>query len=203
MLPISDPSRALTLAAAPPVEGPARPGLSVTDLWMALIVVIGLVLLVSSLRRRTEKKIEASEGAGLARLEALRTQARERFGAGPPPRRDESDPGRDMEELAERLSAQLDAKADRLERLIERAEARIVELQGMAAATRAGPGAGVPQVEPKPALRPAEAPASPQHARVQELADRGLSVVEIARTLDMPTGQVQLILNLRKVPSAL
>lgn len=206
-----------TLGAVPPPSAPAgtaspgTPTPGIADLWMALIVIIGLVLVVMSLRRRTEKRIEASEGAGLARLDELRKQARERFGAGAAATpAGEANPARDMEELAERLSAQLDAKADRLERLIARAETRIVELQAGLAAARS-PST---QVEPKPEPRaegraaarapvPPEPAGPPQHARVLELADRGLSAVEIARTLEMPTGQVQLILNLRKAPSAL
>lgn len=87
----------------------------------------------------------------------------------------------DATELAQRLAAQLDAKAARLEQLIEEADERLARLEGGGAAPRT----------------PAAA-ADPVHARVHELADRGLSPVDIARETGQPTGQVELILALRR-----
>ncbi len=45
--------------------------------------------------------------------------------------------------------------------------------------------------------------ADASHQEVYELADGGLSAVDIARKLDKPTGQVELILNLRRGTVAL
>lgn len=96
---------------------------------------------------------------------------------------------RDMRELTDRLAAELDARAARLERLIEAADARLVALE-----------------------RAAESPATPRarsasvadpFAEVYHLADQGLPSVEIARRTSRPTGQVDLILNLRRGSVAL
>jgi hypothetical protein len=53
-------------------------------------------------------------------------------------------------------------------------------------------------VDPKPASMHVVARANPVHQQVYGLADAGLSPVEIAQATNLPTGQVELILNLRK-----
>lgn len=102
----------------------------------------------------------------------------------------EPDLASDMQELSDRLAAELDARAARLERLISAADARLVELKQHA---RRAPVA--PQEPPGP--DPA------QFSDVYQLADAGVSEVEIARRTGRPTGQVQLILNLRRGSVAL
>ena len=58
--------------------------------------------------------------------------------------------------------------------------------------------------EPKPAPQPDHTrPNDPQHTdpvhrRVWALADDGMPTLEIARSLNQPIGQIELILNLRK-----
>lgn len=105
----------------------------------------------------------------------------------------------DAEELTRRLAAILDDRAARLELLIEQAEAKAGELRSLA--ERPAPTAAPP---PPPAPRPlatmAEESAAidPFHRRVYELADQGLSPVDIARRIERPTGQVELILALRR-----
>ena len=106
------------------------------------------------------------------------------------------------EKLTRELIDELEARAERLERLIERAETTITELrtseQRAAAAPRMGPTQviaetklkNVPQAEPSIFT-------DPMHREVCAMADDGLSPVDIARRLQMPTGQVELILNLR------
>jgi len=102
----------------------------------------------------------------------------------------EPDLATDMQELSDRLAAELDARAARLERLIAAADARLVELKQQSRRT------------PTPGP---EQPASDlaQFSDVYQLADTGLSEVEIARRTGRPTGQVQLILNLRRGSVAL
>jgi hypothetical protein len=110
----------------------------------------------------------------------------------------------DMRELAERLADDLDSKADRLETLLAQAEVRIQQLERLAAVPVREP-AGL--VEPRqsyvqsPRTRGESAELS--HREVYELADSGLSPVEIAKRLERPTGQVELILNLRRGSVAL
>lgn len=57
----------------------------------------------------------------------------------------------------------------------------------------------VPQTSSAEVKRPApNFPADPVHRRVWALADDGMPAMDIARSLNQPVGQVELILNLRK-----
>jgi hypothetical protein len=106
---------------------------------------------------------------------------------------------RDIRELTDRLANELDAKAERLEKLLKAAEQRANALQTLPAQHRI--------VETKPEVRRGAAggptAADGPYREVYDLADQGLSVLEIAQRLDKPTGQVGLILNLRKGTVAL
>lgn len=112
------------------------------------------------------------------------------------PKRDELPAGDvtgDARELMDRLAVELDARAERLERLIARADDRIRSLESRTPG-RTAQAAPAPAVEPKP--RPAEV--APGHREVHELADRGLSPVQIAQRTGRPTGEVELVLSLRR-----
>lgn len=98
----------------------------------------------------------------------------------------------DAEELTRRLAAILDNKAARLEALLEQTEERLRELN--AASREARP----PPARSAPAPEPPRDDVDPLHRRVYELADQGLTPVDIARKTDRPTGQVELILALRR-----
>ncbi len=102
----------------------------------------------------------------------------------------------DMKELTERLAEELDRKAARLEKLIAAADERVRRLEaGLVRETRV--------VEVKPEARRRDIGIETAHREVYELADAGLSALEIATKLGQPTGQVELILNLRKGTVAL
>lgn len=126
----------------------------------------------------------------------------------------------DAEELTRRLAAMLDAKAERAERLLDLAEARIAELESRLGsgpmARRAGTMAPNPAdagAVPQPEIRTrsfediaararsADAVryerADPVAVDVYRLADEGKSALEIARALDEHTGKIELILALR------
>lgn len=190
---------ACALATVP--TGPAAPRTMFDgdQAWVVLAMIAGVALIVFSLRRRAERTIDR-EGEGIERLEAIRRQVGERY---PRLARSSHEPSSgatsaaELEELAERLAAKLDERAARLERLIDQADRRIRVLE-----SAAGPGADPPASRPADPLRPPVA-LDPIHARVRELADRGVAPVEIARSLGIPTGQVELILSLRRVPSAM
>ncbi|HZW09104.1 MAG TPA: hypothetical protein VFF69_04300 [Phycisphaerales bacterium] len=103
----------------------------------------------------------------------------------------------DAEELTRRLAAILDNKAARLEALIEQADERARRLEALTSRPAPAPP---PPLRSEPRLDepdPADA-VDPFHRRVYELADQGLSPVDIARRIDRPTGQVELILALRR-----
>ncbi|MEM9373835.1 MAG: hypothetical protein AAGA55_09340 [Planctomycetota bacterium] len=154
------------------------------------------------------------------------------------------------EETTRRLAAMLDNKADRIDLLIQEADAKLIQLNNaLAQVSRntpvsAGPLASPAEPErhstPRSAQRkidpglldrarieqdrverstpaghtlnladpespsaPGKQPdepraADPTHRRIWELSDDGLPPVEIARTLNQPIGQIELILNLRR-----
>lgn len=102
----------------------------------------------------------------------------------------------DAEELTRRLAAILENKAERVEALIDKAEARLAELEGRLGS----PKVTTRRVEPSSAMAPDairyEA-ADPVAVDVYRLADEGRTALEIAKELDEHTGKVELILALR------
>jgi hypothetical protein len=120
--------------------------------------------------------------AGMALLAVVLWQSSRLVPTAPRAPRRAADEG---EEIARDLIAELDRRADRLERLIEEADHRI---EGM---TRR-------HVAPAPAnTERARREGDPMTRRIHLLADEGLPTVEIARRLEQPTGKVELILALR------
>lgn len=110
----------------------------------------------------------------------------------------------DLEELTERLAAQLDAKAAAVESLLAQAEKTLAHLHAAREAPVRAVRRTLPPIHMAETKLTAIAPAAPAptadeaHRRVHELADQGLTPVQIARQLGKPTGQVELILNLRR-----
>ncbi len=100
-----------------------------------------------------------------------------------------------LEQIARRLSAQLDNKARRLENLIDEADQRIAALGGASEP----PAASAPAApSPRPAGGNGNRDTDALTAAVFERADAGLSSVEIAQQLDEQVGKVELILALRE-----
>lgn len=120
----------------------------------------------------------------------------------------------DAEELTRRLAAILDNKAARIEVLIEHADQRLQALEAANNAAAPLAQSNIPDAkqattnlsltEPPPRTpieNPTATPSNaldPLHRKVYDLADEGLNPVDIARQIDRPTGQVELILALRR-----
>lgn len=144
--------------------------------WLSIVLVgLGLIVLV------------------VVVVQHRRTQAL-RPVAPPAARQSIQDVMQDAEELAQRLAAELDSRAERLERLLAQAD------EVLRRAERSGPIPGS-HVEPRPARRgPVVTPGAgsdPLNRQIYGLADEGLTPVDIAKRLDQPTGKVELILALR------
>ncbi len=90
----------------------------------------------------------------------------------------------EIEQMAKRLGAQLDAKAIQLEHLIEEVDEKIGQAQ-QSNTTIANPG-----------QQPSQ-PSDPLARSVYELADQGVEPTDIAQKLDEHIGKVELILALR------
>jgi hypothetical protein len=114
----------------------------------------------------------------------------------------------EVEQLARRFSAQLDAKSRRLERLTAEADERIEALLKLqdpdsplipSPAASASPGQQARPQHPVSQSQPPDddEPADPLAISIYELADQGLSPEQIARKLGEHAGKVELILALR------
>jgi hypothetical protein len=102
----------------------------------------------------------------------------------------------ELSEMARQLTAQLDTRSQKLEALLQEADEKIAQLRA----------AGVSANQPRPSAPNRQAwalpsePAAPpdsQHQAVYTLADQGQSAPDIARQLNRPRGEVELILALR------
>jgi hypothetical protein len=110
----------------------------------------------------------------------------------------------EMLETARQMTAQLDTRAARLEVLIEQADQRLAALKAGISGSTGDRDAGA---DPSPSSGPmaansdhgaeAETPPNPRHAEVWDMADQGRSPHEIARHLNRPNGEIELILALR------
>ena len=177
--------------------------------WVLALLLLGLVLsitgLFSALRKRKRAGYRPAAG----------TSAREQLDAARSPdpvaqRRDHRSSmdaiGVEIEQLARRVGAQLDNKAARLETLLNEAERTISRLESATAAAKrqALPSRDLLAAVPAAAATPPR-PAVPTAAErdrlthdVHGLADQGLDAAAIAKAVDRPVGQIQLILSLRE-----
>jgi hypothetical protein len=174
--------------------------------WVVLCIgVLATLYLVMRGRTRAARRQDpmaraASVGMGLAQQRQVE--------------RDISNLMVEMLETARQMTAQLDTRAARLEALIGEADAKIEALRGAAVVANAPPAPveALPAPEPSddvekvaaakaPPMAPEpkpETPPDPRHAEVYALADEGRSPGEIARSLNRPNGEVELILALRR-----
>lgn len=115
----------------------------------------------------------------------------------------------EVEQLAKRFSAQLDAKAMQVEQEVSRADERIAHLRQLmevdSPMAACGPGDEEDtSLTAEGSILDLVSTASNSHGedalakRVFALADAGLSAVDIARQLDEQIGKVELILALRE-----
>ncbi len=165
----------------PPPSTP-QPKLLGSALLYPTLAIIGCSCLTWALRKRSSSRakspsINSEHLATVAELNALRS---------------------DLNELGERLAQKLDHKAAHLESLLARAEHAAEELRHLrAATTQAGTRLAPPPTRSDGFIE-SHAALDPLHARVAELADQGLAPVQIAQRLGQPTGQIELILALRR-----
>lgn len=117
----------------------------------------------------------------------------------------------EVEQLAKRFAAQLDAKAVQIEDLVRAADMRIEALQKLMehkptdnqdGATRPADGE-IPltpmKAPPLPSTAPStDLPTQELSRRVCSLSDAGMAPVDIARELAEHVGKIELILSLRK-----
>lgn len=174
----------------------------------AILMAAGMLLLtvwaMGSLRRRLRKRAERSPPAPAdARSRVRQTSVANAA------RREIDGLMVDAEELTRRLAATLDSKAARVEALLDRAEARLAEMEERWARADAGARDAAHPAHSRRRASPVRAVSvpvadmgagggDPLRDEVVRLADEGLPPVEIARRLNEQIGKVELILALRE-----
>lgn len=171
--------------------------------WLIVAGVGGLiVILFRNLRKHRKKSFTRSQQSPRERIDEIQ---------------DRVSGMNDMHAMTARaqesvqvLITQLENKAARLEVLLDTTEARIAEFDAKLdqMVTQSSPSTPHPTNRQPPRLAASQPPAQaeadqaptidPLHKRVHALADQGLDSVEIARQINRPTGQVDLILALRR-----
>ena len=179
------------------------PGRDPATTWIAIAVGIMAVVYVTLVRPLRKKK----DKDPLERAPAFSTLSQQRA-----VERDMSNLLVELSEMARQMTAQLDTRAAKLELLLKEADERIALLRTRGASTgyngddpRADSSAqngsdGVIMEASAPAEARPEQKTDPRHAPVYDLADEGLSPPEIARHLGRPSGEIELILALRRDP---
>lgn len=175
-----------------PLAASVFKGTTVSQMVMLAVGVVGLLVLLGSTRRRVRRSQQSSGVSVRERYADLQHEASSS--------RDVETVMRELDQLSRQIHGRLDTKLAKLEAVIRDADERIDRLSRMA---RAGNGAGTVDVtlDPEDPLaatpRGSESADSP-HASVYQLADGGRSPIEIAEALGRATGEVELILSLRK-----
>ncbi|MEM1329978.1 MAG: hypothetical protein AAGG07_05405 [Planctomycetota bacterium] len=211
---IHDSSALMLIPGALPPPGTGEEGSALRDLVPAALMLVAVVMIMTSLIKRRSKTKSVGGPAERAahqpwhdtkqRLDDIRSAARGRESL--------ETVMADCEELAQRMASIMEAKAARLETLIADADERLAKLErseqrGATPSLAAEPEVRLPRrthsgdQRPEPPTSPA-APEPDQHGdmrqRIYDLADQGLSPVQIAQRTSQPTGQVELVLALRR-----
>jgi hypothetical protein len=105
----------------------------------------------------------------------------------------------ELSEMARQISAQLDTRAAKLEALIRDADQRIAAMKSpQSSAEMVATGAASSQQEAFRGESTEQPMIDPRHALVYALADQGRSCKDIAQELNRPSGEIELILALRR-----
>jgi len=116
----------------------------------------------------------------------------------------------ELEKMSRQMNAQLETRAAKLEELIRQADERAGMLEQRLDDLRREFGDPIllrqPPSSSQPAIQfrqdelppPAPIPIDPRHAAVYRLADQGRSSSDIAREVNQPANEVELILALRR-----
>lgn len=138
-------------------------------------------LLMSSLRRRQQHRGQQETRGSSQRSVPVPVSEQQQL------RRDLESLLVELQELSRKISAQIDTRFAKLETVIRDADRRIAVLERLNRQADIKTGS-IPQETPTSDIR---------HSAVYELADTGLTSVDIAKELGKTPGEVELILNLR------
>jgi hypothetical protein len=108
----------------------------------------------------------------------------------------------ELSEMSRQLTAQLDTRSQKLELLLHEADEKLAEMKRVIAALPASTNEPKMSESERAAWtipsQPQPASVDQRHQEVYELADQGQAAADIARQLNRPRGEVELILALRR-----
>jgi hypothetical protein len=189
------------------LEITAPPGRDPATTWIVIALAVLGIVYVTFVRPLRQKKggdplQRPSPGIGLARQRSVE--------------REMSNLLVELSEMARQMTAQLDTRTAKLELLLKEADEKILLLKRAGVDGRRNMAAG--ELDPDQDAETAAAAAlegvivearaplhaampepqlDPRHSQVYDLADEGHSPQEIARELERPSGEIELILALR------
>jgi hypothetical protein len=181
-------------AAYPPGLGDAG-GITPTQIILLVMAIVALTLLMLSTRRRiVDLRRRSGADSARERYSGLQKEAEAKH--------DVEQVMLELEKLSRQIHGRIDTKLARLETLIRDADQRIERLSRLAEAPGGGAGLEVTldHEEPRPTPKTGEV-GEDWHAAVYRAADGGMSAVQIAQEVGRTTGEVELLLALRKTRS--
>lgn len=167
-------------------------GMSTAQLAMLGAAVIGLTIVMRSTFRRVTNV--AAQPRQTARTMHAKIERENKL------RRDAEQVMIELDQLARQVHGRLDTRFAKLEAVIRDADERIDRLSRLVRKVDGGPGVDVTLDDDDAAVVPsADAKNSGErYDAVYRLADGGLTAIDIAREVGTTTGEVELILSLRK-----
>jgi len=170
----------------------ALAGMSATQIVLLAMAIVGLTIVMLSTRKRIAQSRQPSGSNVRRRYE----QAQERNKAG----RDIETVMVELDQLARQVHGRMDTRFAKLEMIIRDADERIENLSRLVRAAQGSPTLDVTLEEAVPDPPPVEDKEidDERYAPIYRLADSGLAAAEIAREVDRTTGEIELILSLRR-----
>ena len=179
-------SHPVAILAAPGVGG-----VSVGQLAILVAAVVGLTILMRSTARRVRASKQVSA-----------TPPKERYVEYQEASRAVRNMGQvmlELDQLSREVHGRLDTKLVRLETIIRDADERIERLSRLAKAgeDRPSPEITVDEEASQVPGTPGGGAQDRRHTRIFELADSGLTTLEVAKQVGQTPGEIELILSLR------
>ena len=195
----------MMIAAGPVTE-------AITTQQWVMLGVLGLMLLLLLAARGRRRRSEGSPKQYRREIDSATAQSEA-------VRRDMEQLLVELETLSQKIGGQIDASLAKLREATQDADRRISALRmliaeckrvsGESGAGQTNAATGMLDGSTAEAASPGQTTSAsssiaavvpgPRHQRIYELADRGLTAVQIAQELQARPGEVELILNLRKV----
>ncbi len=166
---------------------PLVAGFSLRQVGLLAAVAAVCALLLLSQRRRTRDR----EPSTSAYVRELRSQIRDQGEQ----HRETGELAIDLEEIARRITAEVDTRFVKLETVIRHADERIEHLELLLRSN--GANSTSEWTVDHQSGHPDASEHSDSQAKVIALADAGLGELEIARRLKLPSAEVELILSMR------